>query len=351
MSGPQPHRRSSQQTAGFTLIELLVVIAIIAILIALLLPAVQQAREAARRTQCRNNMKQLGLAVHNYHDTNLTFPPGYTQVNLTGQTPSSLNGFQGHSVFYGLLPYIEQAPLFNSFNASVAKANIATSPGVVSGARIAAYLCPSDFVTGSNDGVYPYTAVTPTQYYGATSYRANGGSRPIFATSSTNDGVFMCVGPGARKAASAPLGICTTMASLTDGTSNTILFGESGHSDQNFDTFTPTPPNCNSGSKLETWSRWYPAGGDSGLGNLMCGSFAKVNYQIPWPYGGAGAPTACASWFVYQDQRLSAISSNHTGGAHVVLGDGAVRFLSDSMSQVTLGYLCQRADGQTLGEF
>lgn len=92
-------------------------------------------------------------------------------------------------------------------------------------------------------------------------------------------------------------------------------------------------------------------GGDAGLGNLMCGSFAKVNYQIPWPYGGAGAPASCGSWYVYQDQRLNSISSNHTGGAHVVLGDGSVRFLSDSMSQVTLGYLCQRADGQTLGEF
>ncbi len=96
---------------GFTLIELLVVIAIIAILIALLLPAVQQAREAARRTQCKNNMKQLGLALHNYHDVANCFPPGYTQDN---RYPTG--GFQGHSVFYYLLPYIEQTNLYNTFD-------------------------------------------------------------------------------------------------------------------------------------------------------------------------------------------------------------------------------------------
>src|SRR5215475_1610771 len=97
---------------GFTLIELLVVIAIIAILIGLLLPAVQKVREAAARVQCQNNLKQLGLACHTYEGNYQTFPSGYTQENLTGQSPTSLNGFQGHSVFYFLLPYIEQDPLF-----------------------------------------------------------------------------------------------------------------------------------------------------------------------------------------------------------------------------------------------
>ena len=125
---------------GFTLIELLVVIAIIAILIALLLPAVQQAREAARRTQCKNNLKQLGLAVHNYHDVFLKFPPGYSQVRL----PTSTGAFQGHSVFYSLLPYIEQANLFATFDHNVPLNNRATAPGVLSGTIINAFLCPSD---------------------------------------------------------------------------------------------------------------------------------------------------------------------------------------------------------------
>src|SRR5262245_37668204 len=98
---------------AFTLIELLVVIAIIAVLVALLLPAVRQAREAARRSQCKNNLKQLGLALHNYHESCLVFPPGGTSCTgpLCVYGPSA-----GHSLFASILPYIEQGPLYNKFN-------------------------------------------------------------------------------------------------------------------------------------------------------------------------------------------------------------------------------------------
>ncbi len=332
---------------GFTLIELLVVIAIIAILVSLLLPAVQQAREAARRTQCKNNLKQLGLAVHNYHDVFNRFPPGYTQANLPAATGPGLGGFQGTSVFCAILPYIEQTNLYNTFDQSVPRRNIATTPGVLSGTVVQAFLCPSD--AGIGNGLDTFTAATPTQYYGRTNYRANGGSRPIFATSSTNDGVFMCVGPGARKAASAQTGFCTSMRDITDGTTNTIMFGEHHKVDRNFDTFTAA--GWNSGSTIAGWSRWYPAGGDSGLGNLMCGAFAPIGYTTPWAHGTTGAPGSQSAWFTFQDMRLSAIGSAHTGGAQVVLCDGSVRFLSNSLSFSILQYLCQREDGQVLGEF
>lgn len=332
---------------GFTLIELLVVIAIIAILVSLLLPAVQQAREAARRTQCKNNLKQLGLAAHNYHDVYNKFPPGFTQTTNLPAAGPGLGGFQGTSVFCAILPYLEQANLYSTFDQAVPKRNIATKPGVLSGTVVQAYLCPSD--AGIGDGLDTYTAVTPTQYYGRTNYRANGGSRPIFATSATNDGVFMCVGPGARKASTAPNGFCTSMRDLTDGTTNTILFGEHHKVDRNFDTFTTA--GWNSGSTIAGWSRWYPAGGDSGLGNLMCGSFAPIGYVTPWAHGATGAPTSSGSWFIHQDRRLSAIGSAHTGGAQVALCDGSVRFLSNSLSASVLQYLCQRDDGQVLGEF
>ena len=331
---------------GFTLIELLVVIAIIAVLIALLLPAVQQAREAARRSSCKNNMKQLGLAAHNYHDAFKVFPPGYTQVNLTGITPASATGFQGISVFWSLLPYMEEANLFNTFDSSVPKKNITTTPNLTAGTIVDSFLCPSDL--GAQGGMDNYIGVSPAQFYGRVNYRANGGSRPLFATSSTNDGVFMCIGPNARKAATAPVGRCMGIRDIMDGSTSTIMFGESHKVDQNFDSF---PSSYNSGSPIAGWSRWYPAGGDAGLGNLMCGAFAPVGYQIPWAFGATGAPSSTGAWFVFQDMRLSAIGSAHTGGAHVTLCDGSVRFISNSLSFSVLNYLCRRSDGQLLGEF
>lgn len=108
--------RSRRRSRGFTLIELLVVIAIIAVLIALLLPAVQQAREAARRSQCKNNLKQFGLAMHNYHDTFSTFPMGHDC--FTDRLPSGTTWTRRLSFFQGLLPYIDQAPLYNQINFS-----------------------------------------------------------------------------------------------------------------------------------------------------------------------------------------------------------------------------------------
>ncbi len=325
---------------GFTLIELLVVIAIIAILIALLLPAVQQAREAARRTQCKNNLKQLGLAVHNYHDVHNKFPPGMTQARI----PAGTGPFQGISVFYSILPYIEQTNLYNTFDANVPLNNRTTQNNVLAASIVTAYLCPSDPGIG---GISPFVSGANTFLYGKTSYRANGGTRPIFASSSSNDGVFMAIGPNARKATSAPVGICTSMKDLTDGTTNTVMFGEHLKFDQNFDTFLT----WNSNSLIKDWSWWYPAGGDVGLGDLMCGAFAPVGYKIPWAKGQPGAPTAQSGWFVFQDMRLSAITSAHVGGSQVTLCDGSVRFVSDSMSFSILQYICKRDDGQIIGEF
>jgi prepilin-type processing-associated H-X9-DG protein len=177
----------------------------------------------------------------------------------------------------------------------------------------------------------------------------NGGSRPIFATSATNDGMFMCTGSQARKASSAPTGTQVRFADVLDGVSNTLMFGESFHLDANFDTFTTA--GWNSGSTIAGWSRWYPAGGDAGLGNLMFGAFAPINYRTPFAHGGAGAPTAQSGWFIFQDQRLNSIGSGHTGGANVCFGDGSVRFLSNTLPQTTLALLCQRADGQVLPDF
>ncbi len=321
---------------GFTLVELLVVIAIIGVLVGLLLPAVQSAREAARRVSCQNNIRQVGLAAMNYHDTRNRFPSGYTQERINGS-------FQGHSVFYFLLPYMEENALYDSMDSEVPRNNITATPGQGAAAAISTLICASDQFPEGNPHQY-----SSTQWYGCTSYRANGGSRPIYATSATNDGMFMATGSAARKASSAKAGIEVPMASVRDGLSKTILFAEGSHFDPNFDTFTVA--GWNSGSTISTWSRWYPAGGDAGLGNLMCGAFAPINYTTPFPHGGAGAPSSRSGWYVFQDQRLSAIGSLHPSGANVVMGDGSVRFMTDDMPQTVLALYCVRADGQVINE-
>jgi len=321
---------------GFTLVELLVVIAIIATLIGLLLPAVQSAREAARRMKCASNLRQISLGAVSYHDVRKKFPPGYTQERFGG-------GYEGHSVFYFLLPFIEEKSLFDSMDPERPRRNVSRVANEKSGAALAVFSCPSANFPEGNPHAY-----RANEWYGATSYRGNGGSRPIFATSSTNDGMFMATGDAARKASTAPPGLEVRLKDVLDGTSKTLLFAEFAHSDNNFNSFTDA--GWNSGSTISTWSRWYPAGGDIGLGNLLCGAFAPVNYRTPFGHGESGAPRSRSQWYVYQDQRLSSIGSVHGNGANVGFADGSVRFLGDSVPQSVLALLCTRSDGMPIPE-
>src|SRR5690606_27248796 len=172
----------TRRRPGFTLIELLVVIAIIAILIALLLPAVQQAREAARRSQCKNNLKQMGLALHNYHDVAGQFPPALTHAGDVATWPAALNITFNQSTtgFTLLLPYLDQAPLYNQYNFNEASVPVAANGLPLAGTGnwqanvpatstiLSVFLCPSDpaplLHSGAVGGVYESIDAAPTSY-------------------------------------------------------------------------------------------------------------------------------------------------------------------------------------------
>ena len=310
---------------GFTLIELLVVIAIIAILIALLLPAVQQAREAARRVQCRNNLKQIGLALHNYESSHRVFPPG---------TLGFPKVFSAHA---HLLPYVDQAPLQNlidydypplDFGIPGWEVNEAASKTVVS-----LFLCPSD-----RDRV-------PGSDFGATSYVANVGSGlPNDGSSNNADGIIFV---------RSSIGF----ADIRDGTSNTVAFSESllGSGQASAAGSPPadparevlelpmgtatTPSDCSSpGGGM--WSGQRGAKWINGhYGDTLYNHFYGPNAQ-QWDCGNG-----------FHNFGLTAARSQHEGGVFILLCDGSVRFAGESVDLGTWRAIATRQGNEVVGEF
>lgn len=298
---------------GFTLIELLVVIAIIAVLIALLLPAVQQAREAARRSQCKNNLKQLGLALHNYHDTSNMFPINYTDGNYaeTGRH---------HSWIFGILPYIDQAPLFNTIDSSQPMsfaANLAAAQR-----SIVVLLCPSDTTSG-NGTLNGRANLIGGNFYGVNSYKAVAGNNwawgtflythPTGRSSGSNNGLdagngWMCRSGGGS-------GRTTRMRDLTDGTSNVTMVGEA------------LPGRCQHSS-------WFHF------------NHTTATCAVPLNYYQKNLAITPGDW-----PNNYSFASQHVGGGHFLMGDGTVRFISENIDIATYRNLATIDGGEVVGEF
>ena len=277
---------------AFSLVELLVVIAILGILVALLLPAVQSAREAARRMQCSNNLRQIALAVENYHDTHRFLPPGASDPSLAGA-----------SGFAAILPFLEQAALYQLYDFSRGNSDPANLQAVSQ--RIKTYLCPSCV----------FLRQVPLE--GCDANRRAPGTYAF----STSTGDPWVESDGAIVNGRTPL---TRLASITDGTSNTLLAGESHWAFRDY-LFTSGPCAGQVRGGFTYWSSPYPL-------STMFSSRGPFN---PQSLGG-------------DTRRLHNFRSNHPAGVNMALVDGAVRFVAETIDHAVLDAAVTRDGGETL---
>lgn len=309
----RPHVRARRSSfsganAGFTLIELLVVIAIIGILVALLLPAVQQARAAARRTHCRNNLKQIGLAIHNYHDVHRRFPPGNTNDVEQGGWIADPLARHIHSWESMILPFIEASPLYESIDYDVSALHPNNLPAAST--VIPAYRCPSytgpEYSTDEN-----YTRFAPN--YAISNYVAMGAS-DVGHIYGQNTGLFQPDGT------IYPLS-GTRAAEVSDGLSNTVVIVETRE------------------EKMAVWI-------DGGTAAVVALRYDPGNSPT---YAGTEIALNYSPYFDYSDPYAQwGPSSRHTGGAFHLLGDGSVQFISENIDAGVYVALSTRAGREAI---
>lgn len=319
--------------SGFTLVELLVVIAIIGILIALLLPAVQAAREAARRSQCTNNLKQIGIALHNYHDTFKTFPLG--SFNLREAWPSSGTNWRAL-----ILPFMEQSTVHDQLQFSSNPAVHFMAGGAAGGAAldgnkvledlvIDGYRCPSSVI--AELGGHNNNRAMNILYVGIQ------GCAPPVPGPDANRGTKDCSYGITSNNGMLPKNECTQFKDCQDGTSNTMIVAEQ------------SGMVATRNITANYYGGWYgtrhprPMNDPAGCGDLWGAGTTAVRYAPNTKVALTGASQ------MYHNNTI--INSEHPGGINILLTDGSCQFISETIQMVTLRQLACRYDGVPLGEF
>ncbi|QDT99980.1 DUF1559 domain-containing protein [Gimesia aquarii] len=312
-----PFKKQKMKRKGFTIIELLVVIAVISVLIALLLPAVQQAREAARRAACKNNMRQIGLAFHNYESTHRVFPPGYIHKPGPAGSAAAIANHAGLAWGSMILPQLEQASLYQQFDSHVPVWDAVNL--VPREQHLPIFLCPSDPYSA---GAYVVRddSVTPIEQYAAASYAANWG--PSNATVNLDDTPLQSRGVFYRNSS-------TRVRDIADGLSNTLALGER--------TNGPLPTSNPS------------AGGHSAFENAWSAAVREItDYADDHGHMVLFETQFRPNQIDGDDKGLSA---PHEGICHFVLCDGSVRAISENIDASIYNGLGTRAGSEVIGEY
>jgi prepilin-type N-terminal cleavage/methylation domain-containing protein/prepilin-type processing-associated H-X9-DG protein len=384
---------------GFTLIELLVVIAIIAVLIALLLPAVQAAREAARRAQCTNNLKQIGLAMHNYHQTNNKFPQGHSQSFAYTSPSKGYAGWTEWSAQAEMLGYIEAGNIYNAINFSFCGGygygvycNVSAYTAV-----IGSFMCPSDTNVnrggppnstpgGPNqwggNGTYPPNINSYRGSIGTTTNNGNAGKYPGY-NSCQPDPFYLNSANGSPNCVAFSTGIfaywvANGIQDITDGTSNTVAFAESlvgdnnpgsswnpGHVNNSITGVTAAQPAEAADALSLSWQNVIVPAINACTAAYKAGG-ANISYDNGnrWGWGAVGmtlfntvVPPNYAPWNDCRDgcggcspddSLFANAQSNHPGGVNVLMADGSARFIKNSISPMTWMQLGTRSNGDVV---
>lgn len=345
----------SSNRSGLTILDVVVTIVILLVLAALLLPATRSPRSAARRSQCKNNLKQIGLAIMNYHDVHKVFPPGW----IAAETPQDSSGFGWN---YQVLPYFDQKPLFEKFDRNSKLSDKACGNADLASTILTAARCASDAGTNQSESRW----MSPL---GTTNYVANFGVGIPTTWSTMPDSEGKLVDTKYLQGIFGP-NSSVRIRDVKDGMSNVVLVGERrmphegvewpiGIEDGRFNSYWAGIPNLAAVNPLvvvatATGGQIELNGEDDKLpatGNVAAVMSEEERKSLPYFAINKNPRLGVTLSGENQDMVTAGFSSWHTGGCQMVLGDGTVRFISENIDATVYTNLMRRSDGATLGEF